>query len=117
MVEGGGDLHLAQEPLLPHGGGQVGIEDLHRDLPVVPEVVGQVDRGHSARAEDVPDGVAVGQSASEIPQDVSHPGPPRWWVPASGDRADSMCHGPLPRATRAAPLPGGRSLSAAGATP
>ena len=32
----------------PSDGGELGAEDLEGDRPVVPEVVGEVDRGHAA---------------------------------------------------------------------
>ena len=51
MAEPGGDLDLAQEALGAERGRQLGVEDLERDLAVVPEVLGEVDRGHPAAAE------------------------------------------------------------------
>ncbi len=54
-------LDLGQEALGTDDGGQLGLQDLERDLALVLEVVGQVDGGHPALAELVPDDVAVGQ--------------------------------------------------------
>ena len=35
----------------PSVAAQLGVQDLERDRPVVPEVMGEVDRGHAAAAE------------------------------------------------------------------
>ena len=45
----------------PSSDAQLGPEHLDRHLAAVPEVVGQVDRGHPAAAELAEDGVAVGE--------------------------------------------------------
>jgi hypothetical protein len=47
----GGDLDLAEKPLWPDRSGQRGMEHLDRDLPVMLEVFGEVDRPHAAVAE------------------------------------------------------------------
>ena len=61
MLELGGDLDLAGEPLAAERGGELGAEDLHGDLAVVLEVLGEVDGGHAAGAELALDAVAVGE--------------------------------------------------------
>ena len=61
MLQVGGGLDLAQESLGADHGGELGAQHLDRDLAVVLEVVGEVDRGHAARAELALDAVAVGQ--------------------------------------------------------
>ncbi len=60
MLEIGGGLDLGEEPLGADHRGQLGPEDLDGDLALVPEVVGEVDRGHAARPELALDAVAVG---------------------------------------------------------
>ena len=47
----GGDVDLAEEPLAAERGGDLGVEDLDRDAAVVLVVLGQVDRGHPAPAQ------------------------------------------------------------------
>ena len=61
MMECRGDLDLAQEPVDAEHGGQVGLEDLERDLAVVLEVVGEVDGRHAPLAQLPLDAVAVGE--------------------------------------------------------
>ncbi len=61
VLQLGGQLDLALEPLTADGGGQVGIEDLDRHLAVVPDVAGEVDRGHPPLAELSLEQVAVSQ--------------------------------------------------------
>ena len=56
-----GESDLALEALGPERGGELGVEHLERDRPLVPEVVGEVDGGHAAAAELALEGVAVGE--------------------------------------------------------
>jgi hypothetical protein len=49
QVRGGADLR--EEALRPDYGGQLGLQDLERDLPVVLDVLGQIDRRHAALTE------------------------------------------------------------------
>ena len=63
MLQPGGELDLALEPLGAERGGQLGVEHLERDRPVVPEVLGEVDRGHAAAAELALEPVAIRQAA------------------------------------------------------
>ncbi len=65
MLEPGRDLDLLSEPIGAEGGRQVGAQHLDRHLAVVLEVLGEIDRGHPARAEFPLDSVAVGQGCSE----------------------------------------------------
>ncbi len=46
-------------PLGPHYRREFGLQDLQRDLTLVLQVVGQVDRGHATLAELAFDGVAA----------------------------------------------------------
>ena len=48
MLEIGGDLDLGQEALGADDGGELGAEHLDRDVAVVAQVVGEVDRRHAA---------------------------------------------------------------------
>ena len=49
MLELCRDPDLAQEPLGADRGGELGLEHLDGDRPVVLEIVGQIDGGHPAR--------------------------------------------------------------------
>jgi hypothetical protein len=51
MVEPRRELDLPLESSGPQGGGELAMQDLDRDLPVVPEVVRKVDYGHAATTE------------------------------------------------------------------
>ena len=51
---------LADEALGPHGLGQLGVEDFERHRSVMPEVVGEVHRGHAPATELALDAVAIG---------------------------------------------------------
>ena len=61
MLELGGRLDLAQEALGAERGAEVRMEHLDRHVAVVLEVVGEIHRRHSARAEFALDAVAAGQ--------------------------------------------------------
>ena len=65
MLQPGGEPDLALEPLGPEGGGELGVEHLERDRAVVPEVLGEVDRGHAAAAELALERVAALQRFTE----------------------------------------------------
>ena len=51
VLQVGGELDLGQEPLGADDRGELGPQHLERHLAVVPEVVGEVDRRHAARAD------------------------------------------------------------------
>ena len=72
MLELGGDLDLAQEPLGTDDRGELGMQHLDGDLAVVLEVLRQVDGGHAAPAELALDQVAVGQGGGEAGKGVGH---------------------------------------------
>ena len=72
VAEARRDLDLAEKPLRAERGGQLGPEDLYRDLAVVLEVLGKIDRCHPAAADLTPDGIAVGESGSQTLGDVAH---------------------------------------------
>ena len=50
---------LCQEPLGSHYRREFGLEDLERDVTLMLQVVGQVDRGHTALTEFGLDAVAT----------------------------------------------------------
>jgi hypothetical protein len=54
-------LDLDHEPLGAEDGGELRFQDLQRDVAVVLEVLGEIDRGHAALAELALDRVAVGE--------------------------------------------------------
>ena len=49
VLEPGGEPDLALEPLGAEQGGEVGMEHLERDRPVVLQVPGEVDHGEGER--------------------------------------------------------------------
>jgi hypothetical protein len=51
MLETGRDPDLAGEALRTEGGGELGPEDLYRDLTLVLRILGQKDQGHATLAE------------------------------------------------------------------
>ena len=67
-------LDLGQEPLGAEDGAQLRPQHLERDLPVVPQVVGEVDGGHAALPQLPLEAVAVGEGAGEAIRDLSHGG-------------------------------------------
>ena len=74
VIELGGDLDLAKEPLGSECGREFGAQNLHGHLPVVLHVLGQIDRRHTAGTDFVLDGVAVGESSFQSFEGVRH----RW---------------------------------------
>jgi hypothetical protein len=60
------DLDFAQEPLVADSEGQLGLEDLQRDLAVVLPVMGEVDDRVPAAAELALDRVAVSQRRLQV---------------------------------------------------
>ncbi len=65
MLQLGGEVDLALEPLGAERGGQLGVEHLERDSPVVPHVVRRIDSRHAAAPELALEDVAIAQSVSE----------------------------------------------------
>ena len=72
MLEPGGDLDLAGEPLGAERGGQLGAQDLHRHLAVVLQVLGEVHRRHAALAELALDAVAAGERGGQAFHSRAH---------------------------------------------
>ena len=61
VLQPGGELDLALEALGAERVGQVGVQHLERDRPVVPQVLGEEDRGHAAPPELALEGVGCGK--------------------------------------------------------
>jgi hypothetical protein len=61
MREPGGHLDLAAEPLRPEHAGQLGLQDLDREIAVVLRIIGQVHGGHAAAAEPRGDAVSIAE--------------------------------------------------------
>jgi len=72
MLQRRDGLDLAEEPFGPDHRGQLRPEHLDRHPAVVLEVLGEVHRGHAARAQLPLDGVAVGQRGGESRAGVAH---------------------------------------------
>jgi len=72
MLQPGDGLDLAEEALGADDGGELRPEDLDGHLPVVPQVGGQVHRGHAAGAELPLDAVAVGEGSGEAGEGIGH---------------------------------------------
>ena len=66
MLQVGGDFDFAQEPLDAEDGAEFGLQDLERHAPVVLEIVREVHRRHSARAELALDRIAARQCRLEL---------------------------------------------------
>ena len=72
MGEAGGDLELP-EKATGHGlSGGIESKGLHGDLPVVPEILGQEDRGQSPGPDLPIEAVSVADEASEGCEQVHH---------------------------------------------
>ena len=119
MLEPGGELDLAQEPLGAQRRGELGVQHLERDGAVVPQVVREVDRGHAAAAELAlelvavreccrEDGAGVGAhaapstsflnrglllSGSKVGSILSHPGDRLYGIRSSGSSRSSAFSG------------------------
>ena len=74
MLEIRGCTDLSQEPFRADDSGKLGAEYLDGDLAVVPQVICQIHRRHSSRAELALDIVTVGESFSKSIRGVSHAG-------------------------------------------
>ena len=104
MLEPGGEVDLAEKALGAHGGGELGVEHLDRDRPVVLEVAGEPDGGHAPAAELALERVAVPQAFAKRRDRVSHGLPrasrgPLHQLPEPRMVADRLEHGvdPDPR--------------------
>ena len=90
MLQVGGGLDLGQEPLRAEDRRELGPEHLERDLPVVPQVVREVDRGHAALPDLALEAVPVGERGRQVRERLGHgPGSGVW------GSADVACRGKL----------------------
>jgi hypothetical protein len=72
VLEIGGELDLGQEALGADDGRELGAQHLHRDPAVVAEVLGEVHRGHAARADLVLEAVMAGQRTRDSRRQAAH---------------------------------------------
>ena len=72
MLEVGGGGDFLDEPLGAEHGGEFRPQHLDRDLALVLEILGEVDRGHTARTDFPLDGVPVGEGGGETVEKVRH---------------------------------------------
>ena len=61
MLQIGGELDLLQEPLRTKYRRELRVQNLYGHLAVVPDVFGQVNRRHAARAQFALDAISIGQ--------------------------------------------------------
>ncbi len=72
MLEAGGDLDLPHKALGAERMGQLLVQDLKGDWPIVPEIARQVDRSHAAPAELALEQVAVAKGIRQRRVDCGH---------------------------------------------
>ena len=73
VLQVGGDPDLAEEAVGADGGGELGPQDLDRDLAAVrADPVARIDRGHAAFADQSLDLVSVAERGAKLFQDVCH---------------------------------------------
>ena len=75
MGEPGGEADFALEPFRTERGEHLGADDLHGDLPAVPEVVGQEHDGHAPVPELTEDRVAPFERRGDAGDQVRHTPP------------------------------------------
>ena len=61
MVQAGGELNLSKKALAAERFCEIGTQHLDCDFPAVLVVVGQVDRGHTARSELAVESILTGE--------------------------------------------------------
>ena len=98
MLEVGRDLDLAEETLRTDGRREFRAEDFDRDLAVMLQVPGEIDRRHPTSTDSPLDGVAVGEGGGEA-VDVGH-GAETDRLPGFGEASTSRLYTPH----RACPL-------------
>jgi hypothetical protein len=72
VLQFGGGPDLVEKAFRPKRGCQLGVKQLERHRPVMPEIVSQVHRGHAPTSEFALDAVAVGQSVLETGDGIAH---------------------------------------------
>jgi len=105
MVQPGGDLDLAQEPVGAQRLRQLGPEHLYRHLAVVSQVLGQIHRRHAPLAQLPLEAVAVGQGAGQAivrsvhtVEDADSGSPARDRRPGESARIERQLGGGVPSA-------------------
>ena len=61
MIQAGGQLNLSKKALAAERFREIGTQDFDRDFAAVLVVVGQVDRGHTARSELAVESILMGE--------------------------------------------------------
>src|SRR5207244_4938780 len=90
VLEPGGQLDLALEAFRSEGGGQLRVEHLERDRPLVLEIEGEIDDGHAAAPELALEHVAVPEGVGQQRRgDFGHEGA-RWGKLESGPDTGRM---------------------------
>jgi hypothetical protein len=74
MLEAGGDLDLLHKALGAERMGQLLVQDLEGDGPIVPEIARQVDRTHAAPAELALEQVTVAEGIRQWRVNCGHGG-------------------------------------------
>ena len=72
MLQAGGEADLALEAVVAHAGGELGVQQLERDRPVVPQVLREVDGGHPTAPELPLERVAALQRFTEWRERIGH---------------------------------------------
>ena len=80
MLQAGRVADLPLEPLRAQRRRQLGVQDLEGDRPIVPQVAGEVDRGHAAASELALERVSILQVFTKLIQGVD-PGSPAGGTP------------------------------------
>ncbi len=95
MLQLGRDLDLAGESVRPQRRRQIGTEHLHRDLSPVPQIFGEIYRGHAAAPQLAGQDVAAGKRGMEAIEAIRHVGP--GWdlrsIPGRGRGGERRCWG------------------------
>ena len=71
MLQPGGEANLAEKAVGTQACGDLRVQHLEGDRPIVLEVLHQIDRGHAPAAELALDAVAVGQRGRQLAHSVS----------------------------------------------
>jgi hypothetical protein len=64
MLELCSDLDLAEESVWAERNGQLGAQHLYRNLAMMPEVLGQIDRGHPSASDLALNAITVCEGGS-----------------------------------------------------
>jgi hypothetical protein len=73
VLESGGDLDLAEEPVAAERGRQLGLEHLDGDTTTVLQVLGQEDDCHAALAQGPFDAVPIAERCRELLEKIHAP--------------------------------------------